>query len=263
MVDLPHPPSLPPAPQRCRQSATWFWTRKPGLFGVASRKTALAAIGLFLALQAALLPAACGGEAPPPAPTNAPTVTPAPTALVPPTPSPTNTPVPTVAPTPTSPPPPTEPSGPPLWQYVNSGWVSPRGPEPEVFAEELRAFVISSQEELDAFERETALRVSRGNQTTLGRIRFPESVLLAAYYLWRPLQGDPLSVTGFSLEDGRANVYLELEEGAQGKEYPYLLAPMTMSAVDRGLFPAGEAVDFVFHLNGEPLVTVIAIFRAP
>jgi hypothetical protein len=131
-----------------------------------------------------------------------------------------------------------------------------------VFAEELRAFVIGSQEDMDAFERETALRVSRGNHTTLGRIQFPETVVLAAYYLWRPLQGDPLSLTGFALEAGVANVYLELEEAAQGKEYPYLLAPMTMAAVDRDLFPAGEAVDFVFYLNGEPLATVTAAFPA-
>jgi hypothetical protein len=31
-----------------------------------------------------------------------------------------------------------------------------------------------------------------------------------------------------------------------------------MVAVDRSHFPVGEPVDFVFHLNGEPLAKVVA-----
>jgi hypothetical protein len=33
---------------------------------------------------------------------------------------------------------------------------------------------------------------------------------------------------------------------------------MTMVAVDRDQFPAGEPVDFAFHLDGEHLTTVSA-----
>jgi hypothetical protein len=121
--------------------------------------------------------------------------------------------------------------------------------------------VITNQEELDAFEQSVIIRVSRGTGTSLGRIQFPESILLVAYYLWRPLQGDPLSVVGVSLNAGRADIHLELEESAQGKEYPYLLAPMTMVAVDRSRFPMGEPTDFVFHLNGDPMATVPAMFE--
>jgi hypothetical protein len=62
-------------------------------------------------------------------------------------------------------------------------------------------------------------------------------------------------------------VLLELEDSPQGKEYPYLLAPMAMVALDRSLFPQGERIEFVFRVfqtNGEPLneappVTVSAI----
>ncbi|MFQ5814489.1 MAG: hypothetical protein ACE5I2_15025, partial [Anaerolineae bacterium] len=103
-----------------------------------------------------------------------------------------------------------------------------------------------------------ALKRSLGTTTSLGRVDFPDSILLAAYYLWRPQQGDPLSVVGFTLEDHRAVVELDLEESPQGREFPFLLAPMAMVALDRSLFPAGQPIDFVFELNGEPLATVVA-----
>ena len=147
----------------------------------------------------------------------------------------------------------------PLWRYVNSGWVSPYDrAELGVFSQQLRAFVITSQAELDEFQRGFSLRRTLGTTTSLGRVDFPNSILLAAYYLWRPYQGDPLSVIGFSLQGNRAEVLLDLEESPQGKEYPYLFAPMTMVAVDRSHFPTGDAIEFVFHLNGEPQATIVA-----
>ena len=147
----------------------------------------------------------------------------------------------------------------PLWRYVNSGWVSPyRKVDSGVFSQQLRPFVITSQAELDEFEEGFIFKRTWGTTTSLGRVDFPNSILLAAYYVWRPYQGDPLSVVGFSLEGHRADVLLDLEESPQGKEYPFLFAPMTIVAVDRSHFPAGEAVEFVFHLNGEPQATIIA-----
>ena len=147
----------------------------------------------------------------------------------------------------------------PLWRYVNSGWVSPdqRG-ESGAFSQQLRVFVIANQAQLDEFQEDFIFKRTWGTTTSLGRVDFPNSILLAAYYLWRPYQGDPLSVVGFSLEGSRAIVLLDLEESPQGKEYPYLFAPMTMVAVDRSHFSPGEAVEFVFHLNGEPRATVVA-----
>ena len=147
----------------------------------------------------------------------------------------------------------------PLWRYVNSGWVYPDvADDLQVFSEELHVFVITSQDELDAFQQGFTTKRTLGTTTSLGRIDLPESILLAAYYLWRPFQGDPLSVDGFSVEGNRADVFLDLDDSPQGKEYPYLLAPMVMVSIDRSLFPAGEAIDFAFHLNGEPHTTVVA-----
>ena len=145
------------------------------------------------------------------------------------------------------------------WRYVNSGWLTPYDVEQTAaFTKELRAFVITNQKGLDDFERSVDIKRSRGTAISLERAEFANSIVIAAYYLWRPLQGDPLSVDGFTLNGDRADVFLVLEESPQGKKYPYLFAPMTMVAVDRSQFPVGEPVDFVFHLDGEPLATVVA-----
>lgn len=144
----------------------------------------------------------------------------------------------------------------PTFRYVNSGWISPLNwQEFGPFSKELRAFVIVDQDELDSFEDGYISKVSRGNATTLGRIEFETSVLLAAYYLWRPVKGDPLSVSDVLIQGDRATVLLELDADAQGREYAYLYAPMIMVAVERSLFPMGETVEFTFQLDGHPSVT--------
>ncbi len=149
--------------------------------------------------------------------------------------------------------------GAPAFRYVNSGWILPQeGQDAGAFSDELRAFVLVSQEELDSFEDGFVSKVSRGNATTLGRINFDRSALIAAYYIWRPVRGDPLTVADVRADGGSAAVELELSGAPQGREYPYMYAPMVMVAVERSLFPEGEPVEFVFHLNGEPAVTLTA-----
>ena len=150
-------------------------------------------------------------------------------------------------------------SGLPAYRYVNSGWVSPLDWE-EVgpFATELRAYVLTSQEELDTFEDGFISKRSYGNSTSLNRIEFEDSFLLAAYYVWRPARGDPLSVAALDIEGNQASVRIELEQEPQGREYPYLFAPMIMVAAERTLFPEGEQVDFLFELDGHPSIMLTA-----
>ena len=150
-------------------------------------------------------------------------------------------------------------AGAPLWRYVNSAWVTPHDAEQiDPFSEELRAFVITTQEELDRYNGGFNARLTRGTTTSLGRIDFVESVLVAVYYVWRPVQGDPLSVVGFSLDGHQATVELDLEETPQGRARPYVMAPMTMVAVDRSIFPSGQPIEFDFQVNGEPAAKVVA-----
>ena len=148
-------------------------------------------------------------------------------------------------------------AGPPLWRYVNSGWVSPLNEQnADAFSQELRAVVITSAEEMDEFNRTVVNKRTRGTGTTLSRPEFPGSVVLAVYLMWLPVQGDPLSVVGLKINGNRAVVELELDEDAQGREFPYMFAPMTMVTVDRSVFPEQGPVEFEFRLADGTKVTV-------
>ncbi len=146
---------------------------------------------------------------------------------------------------------------PPLWRYVNSGWVSPLNEQTvNAFSRELKAVVITSAQEMDEFNRTVVNKRTRGTATSLSRPEFPGSVVLAVYLLWLPVQGDPLSVVGLEVNGNRAVVELELDEDAQGREFPYLFAPMTMVTVDRSVFPDQGPVEFEFRLGDGTSVTV-------
>ena len=145
----------------------------------------------------------------------------------------------------------------PLWRYVNSGWVSPLNQQSaNAFSRELRAAVITSAAELEEFNRTVISKRTRGTGVTLNRAEFPGSVVLVAYVLWLPVQGNPLSVVGMEIDGSHVVVDLELDEESQGREYPYLFAPMTMVTVDRTEFPAEGPTSFDFRLDGELQVTV-------
>ena len=124
-------------------------------------------------------------------------------------------------------------------------------PEAEPFAETLKAFVITSEQELRDFLSGLDLIRMRGNAETLNRTDFSEEIVFAAYYFWRPLKGDPLYLQTIALRGTEVTVYLELEEDPQGRESPYLLAPMSISALDKSDLPAGTPLDIVWRVNGE------------
>ena len=157
---------------------------------------------------------------------------------------------------------PSEAVQPPIWRYVNSGWVAPRDEQSAgAFSKELRVAVITSGLEMLLFNQEVVGKRTYGRGDTLGRPEFPGSVVLVAYLLWLPVQGDPLSVIGMEIEGNLVVVQLELEEDAQGRELPYLYAPMTMVTVDRSDLPISGPVDFQFRLDGETLATVTDTLR--
>ena len=108
---------------------------------------------------------------------------------------------------------------------------------------------------MQKFNREVISKRTNGTGATLGRPKYPESVVVVAYLLWLPVKGDPLSVVGMAIEGNRVVVDLELEEDAQGRELPYLYAPMTMVMVDRSELPLNGPVDFAFMLDGDLMAT--------
>ena len=143
-------------------------------------------------------------------------------------------------------------------RFLVGGWVAPKREEiqEEPFAETLRAFVITTQDELTDFLDGIDLLRVRGNVENLNRVDFGREVVLAAYYLWRPLKGDPLSIVGASLVGTEVEIRLELLEDPQGRERPFLIAPLGVVAIDieqEGL-PRGIPLRFVFLVNSEVAV---------
>ena len=146
-------------------------------------------------------------------------------------------------------------------RYLVGGWVVPHPPDgrSRPSSETLKTAVITSQEELTAFLERFELLFYRGNAQSLDSLEFADDVVVAAYYLWRPLKGDPLSVLGVSVKGDAVEVDLELEADPQGRERPYLMAPLQMVALDReDLGPSG-AREFLFRVNGEVSGTETAL----
>ena len=138
-------------------------------------------------------------------------------------------------------------------RFLLGGWVLPMDDEPEAdpFAETLKAFVITSEQELRNFLSGLDLIRIRGNMETLNRTDFSEEIVLAAYYFWRPLKGDPLYVQTVALRGTEVTIHLDLEEGPQGHESPYLLAPMSITAIDKSDLPQGTPLQVVWRVNGK------------
>ena len=128
--------------------------------------------------------------------------------------------------------------------------------EPDPFAETLQTFVLTSEEDLREFLEGLDLIRLRGNLQILDKVDFTAEVVVAAYYLWRPLKGDPLFMQTVSLTGDELEVLLELEEDPQGRESPYLLAPFLVAAIDRGPLPKDASFDLVWRLNGETAATM-------
>ena len=138
-------------------------------------------------------------------------------------------------------------------RFLLGGWLLPMSDEPEAdpFAETLKAFVITSEQELRNFLSGLDLIRIRGNMETLNRTDFSEEIVLAAYYFWRPLKGDPLYVQTITLQGTEVTIHLELEEDPQGHESPYLLAPMSITALDKSDLPQGTPLEVVWRVNGK------------
>ncbi len=149
-----------------------------------------------------------------------------------------------------------------IWRYVNSGWVTPLNEQSaDAFSRELRVAVITSELEMQEFNREVVSKRTHGTGATLSRPNYPDAVVLVAYLLWLPVQGDPLSVVAMEVEGNQVVVDLELDEDAQGRELPYLYAPMTMVTVDRSELPPNGPVDFEFRLDDEIMATATDTLR--
>ena len=63
-------------------------------------------------------------------------------------------------------------------QYVTSGWVEPvDAGSANAFSQLLKEFVITNQQEFEAFNSRFSQRLSRGTTNRLSRIAFEDSIL--------------------------------------------------------------------------------------
>ena len=138
-------------------------------------------------------------------------------------------------------------------RFLVGGWVVPHGSEgqAEPFAETLKTAIITSDDALTGFLAGFELFLYRGNPASLSRTDFSKDVVVAAYYLWRPFKGDPLALLEVVKSDTGVEVVLELEKDPQGRERPFLLAPIQMAALERESLGGTGPVEFVFKVNGE------------
>ena len=138
-------------------------------------------------------------------------------------------------------------------RFLLGGWLLPKnvdsGADP--FAETLKAFVITTEEELREFLDGVHLLRPRGNRESLNRTDLSRKLMVAVYYLWRPLKGDPLSLEKTVVNGTEVEVQFELLADPQGRESPFLLAPLYIAALDKEHLPLGVPIRFAFLVNGE------------
>ena len=140
-------------------------------------------------------------------------------------------------------------------RFLLGGWIVPKEWEGSgVFDESLEAFVITSGEEMRDFLEGVEFIRLRGNLEAVDRTDFDEMVVVAVYYLWRPLKGDPLSLERVTADGAEVRVSLELEQDPQGRERPFLMAPLYITALERADLPDKASLEFVFLVNGEESV---------
>ena len=138
-------------------------------------------------------------------------------------------------------------------RFLLGGWVQPKnvdsGADP--FAETLVAFVITTEEELREFLGGVDLLQIRGNLESLDRTDLSRELMVAVYYLWRPLKGNPLSLERTVVNQTEVKVQFELLADPQGRERPFLLAPLYIAALNKEDLSLGVPIRFAFLVNGE------------
>ena len=144
-------------------------------------------------------------------------------------------------------------------RFILGGWAVPEGRDAaaDPFAETLKAFVLTTVDELREFLENLDLSRIRGSLESLDDVDFEEHLVLAAYYLWRPLKGDPLSLEGATLAGSEVFVGMELLKDPQGRERPFLMAPFLIAAINKEGLPGSTPLSFVFLVNGEERATRI------
>jgi hypothetical protein len=137
-------------------------------------------------------------------------------------------------------------------RFLVGGWALPQKENASSpFAETLRAFVLTSEREMQVFLEGMRVGQLRGDLKSLTENDFNRSIVVAVYYLWRPVKGDPMTIDTVRLKGDEVTVEITLVDSAPGREFPFLLAPMQVVALDQDAFPRNKPLSFNFLLNGK------------
>ncbi len=135
-------------------------------------------------------------------------------------------------------------------RFMLSGWILPKNKEKSSpFSETLGTYILSNESQLELFLDSIQLIRLNGNFENLSNIDFNESILVAIYYMWRPIRGNPLTISQPYVSNGSVMISIELDDEITGKEFPFLYAPLEISAINRNGLPTSDSVQFIFTLN--------------
>ena len=142
-------------------------------------------------------------------------------------------------------------------RFILSAWIMPKNKEKSSpFSETLGISILSDESQLELFLDSIELIRLHGNFQNLSTIDFDENILVATYYMWRPIRGNPLTTSQVYVSDDSVMISVELDDESTGKEFPFLYAPLEISSINRNGLPTSNSVKFMFTLNNDQTTIV-------
>ena len=141
-------------------------------------------------------------------------------------------------------------------RFMLGAWTLPHEEDRNPFRETLKGFIISNERQLEEFLGGLRLFQLRGTVENLAKTDFDRTLIVATYYMWRPLKGTPLSIESLSVKDKEVEVTVRLDEEAIGKERPFLMAPLEVVAIASKQLAKNVPIKFTFKLNGKIVATM-------
>lgn len=141
-------------------------------------------------------------------------------------------------------------------RFILGAWTLPHEEDRNPFRETLKGVIISDETELEDFLAGLRLFRLRGTVENLAKTDFQRTLIVATYYMWRPLKGTPLSIESLSLKDNEVEVNVKLDDDVIGTEQPFLMAPLEIVAIESTNLVKNVPIKFTFKLNGNIVATI-------
>ena len=127
------------------------------------------------------------------------------------------------------------------------GWILPENITENVFEEKLETHLIYDQQEAETLLSSMKFYRAQGKLEEISSINYDDNIVLIAYYLWRPLKGNPLLVERFEINNNIVKAYITLDNNNIGKEYPLLLAPIHIVAISKSNIINTDTIQIFFN----------------